>query len=51
MPGDIILKIDGVPVTASNINTTLVGNDVMGTPVVLSIAKGGLEVTFQLLKI
>ena len=46
VPGDIILKIDGVSVTSSNINTALVGNDVTGTPVVLTIAKGGLEVYF-----
>ena len=44
VPGDVILKIDGVSVTASNISTALIGNDITGTPVVLSVAKGGLEV-------
>ena len=44
MPGDIILKIDGGAVTAANINTALVGNDITGSPVTLTIAKGGLEV-------
>ena len=44
VPGDIILKIDGTSITSSNINTALVGNDVAGTPVVLTVAKGGPEV-------
>jgi hypothetical protein len=42
--GDVLLKIDGVIVTESNINTALVGNDLAGTPVMLTVAKGGLEV-------
>jgi hypothetical protein len=46
--GDVILKIDGVIVTESNINTALVGSDLTGTPVVLTIAKGGLEVRKKL---
>jgi C-terminal processing protease CtpA/Prc len=48
VPGDVIMKIDGVSVTPSNINTAIVGNDVTGTPVVLTVAKGGLEACFIL---
>lgn len=46
VPGDVILRIDGVPVMHSTINTALIGNDVTGTPVVLTIAKGGSEVDY-----
>ncbi len=41
---DVILKIDGIPVTAANINTAMTGSDIPGAPVTLTIAKGGLEV-------
>lgn len=48
MPGDVILKIDGNSVAASTVNTALVGNDVAGTPVMLTIAKGGVEASLSI---
>ena len=47
-PGDVILKIDGIPVSPSNINSAMVGRDMPGAPVILTIAKGGLEVRLLL---
>ena len=41
---DVILKIDGVPVTAANINSVMTGTDIPGSPVMLTVAKGGFEV-------
>jgi C-terminal processing protease CtpA/Prc len=41
---DVILKIDGAPVTSANINSVMTGSDIAGSPVMLTIAKGGFEV-------
>ena len=45
---DVILKIDGVPVTSANINSVMTGSDIAGSPVMLTIAKGGIEVNKQI---
>ena len=42
--GDIILKVDGIPVTQANIHEVLVGHDMPGSPVVLSVVRGGAKV-------
>ena len=43
--GDIIVKVDGTPVTQSNIHEMMVGNDIPGTPVLVTITRGGPKVT------
>jgi C-terminal processing protease CtpA/Prc len=43
--GDVIIKVDGAPVTQANIHEMMVGNDVPGTPVLVTIARGGPKVT------
>ena len=43
--GDVILKIDEQVVTTENIKGLVIGNDLPGTPVSLSIAKGGPKVS------
>jgi C-terminal processing protease CtpA/Prc len=43
--GDVIVKVDGVPVTQSNITEMMVGNDTPGSPVIVSIARGGPKVS------
>jgi S1-C subfamily serine protease len=42
--GDVIVKVDGIPITASNIHEVMVGDDVPGAPVVVSVARGGPKV-------
>ena len=42
--GDIILQVDGIPVTQTNIHDVMVGKDMPGSPVVLSVARGGAKV-------
>ncbi len=42
--GDVILKIDGIYVTSDNIKAMLVGSDVPGSLVTVTIAKGGPQV-------
>ena len=42
--GDIILKVDGIPVTQNNIHDVMVGNDTPGSPIVVSVARGGPKV-------
>jgi hypothetical protein len=49
--GDVILKIDEVVVTGDNIVKLLLGNDLPGSPVNLTIAKGGPKVCFLQLEI
>jgi C-terminal processing protease CtpA/Prc len=43
--GDIIVKVDGTPVTQANIHEMMVGNDIPGTPVLVSVTRGGPKVT------
>ncbi len=43
--GDVIVKVDGTPVTQSNIHEMMVGNDIPGTPVLVTITRGGPKVT------
>ncbi len=43
--GDVIMKIDGIPVTSANITSAMIGGDVPGAPLTLTIAKGGIEVS------
>ena len=43
--GDVIVKVDGVPVTSFNVQEAIIGRDMPGSPVVVSVAKGGLKVT------
>jgi S1-C subfamily serine protease len=42
--GDVISKVDGVPVTQSNVHEAIVGNDVPGSQVTISVARGGATV-------
>jgi S1-C subfamily serine protease len=42
--GDVILKIDGIVVTSDNIKGLLVGSDVPGSSVTVTVAKGGPKV-------
>ena len=42
--GDVILKVNDVAVTQSNIYDLLVGEDIPGSYVDISVAKGGLQV-------
>ena len=42
--GDVVLKVDGQPVTQTNIHDAMVGSDVPGSPVVVSVARGGPKV-------
>ena len=42
--GDIILKVDGIPVNQNNIHEIMVGNDSPGSPMVVSVARGGPKV-------
>jgi C-terminal processing protease CtpA/Prc len=42
--GDVIVKVDGIPITASNIHEVMVGDDIPGAPVVVSVARGGPKV-------
>ncbi len=42
--GDVILKIDGTPVNSDNIKGMLVGSDVPGSSVTVTVAKGGTKV-------
>ena len=42
--GDIVLRIDGIAVTQSNIHELLVGNDKPGTQVHICLSKGGPKV-------
>ncbi len=42
--GDVILKIDGAHVTSDNIKGMLVGSDVPGSSVTVTVAKGGFKV-------
>ena len=46
-PGDVILKIDDVVVTSENVIRLLLGNDMPGSPVNLTVAKGGPKVNMQ----
>jgi hypothetical protein len=47
MSGDVILKIDGVSVTSASITSAMIGRDIPGAPLILTIAKGGIEVSFK----
>jgi C-terminal processing protease CtpA/Prc len=47
MPGDVILKIDGVSVTSANITSAMIGRDIPGATLTLTIAKGGTEVSLE----
>ena len=42
--GDVILQVDSIDVTTSNIVDLLVGNDTPGTPINIVVAKGGAQV-------
>jgi C-terminal processing protease CtpA/Prc len=42
--GDVILKVDGVPVTQTNIHEVMVGSDIPGSPILLTVARGGAKV-------
>ena len=42
--GDVILQVDSVEATPSNIVDLLVGNDSPGTPINIVVAKGGSQV-------
>ena len=42
--GDVIVKVDGIPITAANIHEVMVGDDIPGAPVVVSVARGGAKV-------
>ena len=42
--GDVIAKVDGVPVTQDSIHDALVGCDLPGSPVVISVARGNAMV-------
>jgi hypothetical protein len=44
--GDVLLQVDGQEATDENIGILLVGNDMPGSRLVLSVAKGGNEVIF-----
>jgi hypothetical protein len=48
MSGDVILKIDGASVSSANITSAMIGYDIPGAPLTLTIAKGGIEVSFQI---
>jgi hypothetical protein len=43
-PGDAILKIDGIIVTSENIRSQLLGCDIPGSTVILTLGKGGPKV-------
>ncbi len=42
--GDVVLFVDGVPVTEDSIGPALVGTDTPGTPIDIVVAKGGPQV-------
>ncbi len=42
--GDVIVKVDGISITASNIHEVMVGDDIPGAPVIVSVARGGPKV-------
>ena len=44
--GDVIVKVDGIPITASNIHEVMVGDDIPGAPVIVSVARGGAKVNY-----
>ena len=39
--GDVVVEIDGKPVTNDNLSQLLVGSDIAGTAVTISVRKGG----------
>jgi hypothetical protein len=45
--GDVILKIDGKTATSDNVKDLLVGKDVPGSNINISIAKGSPQVRFM----
>jgi hypothetical protein len=42
--GDILLAVDGVPVTEQTVETLLVGDDKPGSPAIITVDKGGNKV-------
>ncbi len=42
--GDILLAVDGEAVTEQTVEILLVGNDKPGTPVIITVDKGGKKV-------
>jgi C-terminal processing protease CtpA/Prc len=44
--GDIILRIDGIAATPSNIHELLLGRDKPGSQVLICLSKGGPKVHF-----
>ena len=45
--GDVILRVDGIDATADNIIDLLVGSDIAGSSVEISLARGGAQVSMQ----
>lgn len=46
--GDVILKVDGQTATEENIFELLIGSDIPGSIVEITIAKGGLLVSIHI---
>ncbi len=42
--GDVVLAVDGEAVTEQTVDTLLIGNDKPGSPVVITVDKGGRKV-------
>ena len=42
--GDVIVKVDSTEATALNVIDLLVGNDIPGSPIIIEVAKGGVQV-------
>ena len=43
--GDVIVKVNGNAITQANIHDIMVGDDMPGAPVVVTVARGGAKVT------
>lgn len=42
--GDVIIRVDGVPVSESNVHEAMVGSDVPGSSIIISVARGSAAV-------
>ena len=42
-PGDLIIKVNSIPATKLNVYDLLLGDDIPGSFVDISVAKGGLK--------
>ena len=45
--GDILIAVDGQAVTEETVESLLVGNDKPGSPVIITVGKGGRKVKLQ----